>query len=66
MAEERSPGDDVNPADLLASWTRAWPSFARFFDGLELVEPGIVALPEWRGPGSEYPVPCYAGMARKP
>ena len=45
---------------------RTKPSFARFFDGLELVEPGVVPLPEWRGPGSEYPIPCYAGMARKP
>jgi O-methyltransferase involved in polyketide biosynthesis len=45
---------------------RTRPSFARFFDGLELVAPGIVALPDWRGPGSEYPIPCYAGMARKP
>ena len=24
----------------------------RFFDGLELVEPGVVAVPQWR-PGSE-------------
>jgi hypothetical protein len=30
------------------------------------VEPGIVPLPEWRGPGSEYPIPCYAGMGRTP
>ena len=45
---------------------RTRPSFTRFFDGLELVEPGIVPLPEWRGEGSEYPIPCYAGMGRKP
>ena len=24
------------------------------------------ALPEWHGPGSGYPIPCYAGMGRKP
>jgi hypothetical protein len=36
----------------------------RFFDGLEMVEPGVVPLPEWHGPGSEYPIPCYAGMGR--
>jgi hypothetical protein len=24
------------------------------------------ALPEWHGPGSQYPIPCYAGMGRKP
>jgi hypothetical protein len=26
----------------------------------------VVPLPEWHGPGSEYPIPCYAGMGRKP
>jgi O-methyltransferase involved in polyketide biosynthesis len=45
---------------------RSGPDFARFFDGLELVVPGIVPLPEWRAPGVGYPIPCYAGMARKP
>jgi O-methyltransferase involved in polyketide biosynthesis len=45
---------------------RTRPEWERFFDGLELVEPGIVPLPEWRGPGSEFPIPCYAGMGRKP
>ena len=45
---------------------RSRPEWERFFDGLELVEPGIVPLPEWRGPGSEFPIPCYAGMGRKP
>ena len=25
--------------------------FERFFGGLEMVQPGIVPLPEWRGPG---------------
>jgi O-methyltransferase involved in polyketide biosynthesis len=45
---------------------RTRPEWERFFEGLELVEPGIVATPDWRGPGSEYPIPCYAGMGRKP
>ena len=45
---------------------RSRPEFERFFLGLELVEPGVVPLPEWQGPGSEYPIPCYAGMGRKP
>jgi len=45
---------------------RSRPEFERFFDNLEMVEPGIVPLPEWRAPGSEYPIPCYAGMGRKP
>jgi len=45
---------------------RSRPEFERFFDRLEMVEPGIVPLPQWRAPGSEYPIPCYAGMGRKP
>jgi hypothetical protein len=45
----------------------------RFFKGLEVVEPGIVSLPEWRPEPAEdeafhgdAPVPLYAGVARKP
>ena len=45
---------------------RSRPEFERFFDRLEMVEPGIVPLPDWHGPGSEYTIPCYAGMGRKP
>jgi O-methyltransferase involved in polyketide biosynthesis len=45
---------------------RTRPDFERFFSGLEMVEPGVVPLPQWRGPGSEHPIPCYAGMGRKP
>jgi hypothetical protein len=45
---------------------RSQPEFERFFDNLHIVEPGIVPLPEWRAAGSEYPIPCYAGMGRKP
>jgi len=45
---------------------RTRPDFERFFGGLEMVQPGIVPLPQWRGPGSEHPIPCYAGMGRKP
>jgi S-adenosyl methyltransferase len=34
---------------------------ARFFDGLELVEPGLVRVPEWR-PGSELEAKSTAGL----
>jgi len=41
---------------------------ARFFDGLELVEPGLVRAPEWR-PDSDAdvanPAAVWAGVARK-
>jgi hypothetical protein len=42
---------------------------ARFFDGLELLEPGVVPLTHWRpDPASGPPVPVdgYCGVARKP
>jgi hypothetical protein len=45
--------------------TRA--EFARFFTGLELLDPGVVPLPEWRAlasPGQR--IPAYAAVGRKP
>ncbi|MEU5884243.1 SAM-dependent methyltransferase [Spirillospora sp. NPDC047279] len=42
---------------------------SRFFDGLELLDPGLVSLPQWRpGPGTLYAgreVFQYGGVARK-
>jgi len=43
---------------------------ARFFQGLELVDPGLVQLHRWR-PGPAGPVPrhdiaAYGGVGRKP
>jgi hypothetical protein len=44
------------------------PAVARFFDGLELVEPGMVQASKWR-PASEAeaasPAALWAGVARK-
>jgi hypothetical protein len=47
---------------------RTYDEVARFFTGLELVEPGIVSTPRWRpDPGIEQPAdPAYAAVARKP
>ena len=42
---------------------------ARFFDGLELVEPGVVVLHDWRPDDPEAPrtvSPAVCGVARKP
>jgi S-adenosyl methyltransferase len=45
---------------------------ARFFDGLEMVEPGLVQLHRWRPDPADaesvlhYDVPAYAGVGRKP
>jgi len=48
--------------------TRDRDQVARFFDGLELVEPGLVNVSEWRPePGSAAaPAALWVGVARKP
>jgi S-adenosyl methyltransferase len=38
---------------------------SRFFDGLELVEPGVVQLPQWRPAGPVSEVGVWCGVARK-
>src|ERR1700722_4347182 len=58
----------VSAASPTTLRTRA--EILRFFDGLELLEPGLVQVHRWR-PGSPAPdtgeeVPGYAGLARKP
>lgn len=52
--------------------TRSMPQIAQFFDGFDLVDPGLVYLPLWR-PDDPAEVPdnpdqtaCYAGVARRP
>jgi len=48
---------------------RAKAEVARFFTGMELVEPGMANVPDWR-PGTEEeaasPAALWAGVARKP
>lgn len=55
-------------ADQVTFRTRA--EVTRFFDGLELAEPGVVQPPQWRpGPGTFVPghdVTAWCGVARKP
>ena len=48
---------------------RTHEEFTRFFDGLELVDPGVVPLPQWRPDTTEAAdteIPLLAGMGRKP
>jgi hypothetical protein len=52
-------------------WTRPQAEFAALFDGLELVEPGVVPASEWRPePGAPIParsdVNVWTAVARKP
>jgi hypothetical protein len=56
----------ANPTYHLRSPDR----IARFFDGLELVEPGVVSPPRWRpepsAPGLPAEIDSACGVARKP
>jgi hypothetical protein len=45
---------------------RSHGDIARFFTGLDMVEPGLVPVTDWRPGVPAAPVPCYGGMARKP
>ncbi len=46
---------------------RTVAELSRFFDGLELVEPGLVPLPQWRALARTADrIPAYAGLGRKP
>lgn len=51
--------------------SRTYEQVARFFDGLDLVAPGLVVASQWRPPPGSTPPPpeqvaAYAGVARKP
>jgi S-adenosyl methyltransferase len=52
-------------------WYRSYAEVSRFFTGPDLVEPGVVPVPQWR-PDSPYDatVPtlawCGVGVIRKP
>ena len=60
---EKIWNEQANPPYVL----RGHAAFARFFDGLELVEPGVVPAPLWRpGPGDAQPLDVVCGVARKP
>ena len=48
------------------STLRSRDQIAHYFDGLELVDPGIVPMPQWRTLPNPLVIPAYAGMGRKP
>jgi len=62
--------EDYNQSGALPYVLRTPEEIASFFDGLELVEPGVVSCPRWRpgptpfGPLAE--VDAFGGVARKP
>jgi hypothetical protein len=58
---------------LTAQWVvRSREDIARFFDGLDVVEPGLVPIEEWRpagaatSPPDQRLIPLFAGVGRKP
>ena len=62
-----SPGADRYNARVAAQLTpRPRAQVARFYDGLDLVEPGLVPLAQWRALASPgHPVSLYAGVGAK-
>ena len=46
-------------------YIRTKDQISRFFEGLELVPPGVVAAGSWRGKSPARRVVCYAGVAKK-
>ncbi|MDO3704431.1 SAM-dependent methyltransferase [Micromonospora sp. C28SCA-DRY-2] len=69
-AEARAAGRAGGPHGLIALRSRA--EVARFFTGLDLVEPGLTSVAEWRADGEPRPRPSaaevsmYGAVARKP
>ena len=68
--EQVDAANETNRAHRVDFRFRTKDEVARFFDGLELIEPGIVPVAEWRS--GDDPTPerahsnIWAGVARKP
>ena len=68
IAESRQEYNErVGPSQ----WSpRTKAGFTRYFDGLEIIEPGLVTMGLWRpAPGApvpDRPIPAYCGVAKKP
>jgi hypothetical protein len=63
--EQQAVADRYTKANAVALRTR--DQIARFFDGLELVEPGLVDPAKWQADGDVTElVPNFAGVGRKP
>jgi hypothetical protein len=64
--------DAPGPANRAEFHARTREEFARFFDGLELLPPGIASIAEWRADNEPAPRPeaadvaAYGAVARKP
>jgi hypothetical protein len=60
----------VNAQSASPTTLRTHAQVARFFDGLQLLEPGLVQVHKWQpgsvAPGDNDQIAAYAGLARKP
>jgi hypothetical protein len=59
-----------NATSSLTITPRDRATVARFFDGLEMVGPGLMPVDQWQGSGpvtaADSGLSCYCGIARKP
>jgi hypothetical protein len=61
--------DQYNRSGAVPYYLRSPERIAAFFDGLELVEPGVVSVTRWRAdPADDLPtdVDAFGGVGRKP
>ncbi len=67
MAEMGAKVEQLYQLTTASLVTRTWAEVERFFDGLELLEPGVVEIQRWRpdGRSSLLPGGFYGGVARK-
>jgi hypothetical protein len=60
--------EGYNQSGAVPYYLRSPEQFARFFEGLDLVEPGVVPVPQWRPDPAAPPADIYSycGVGRKP
>lgn len=58
--------DAYNASGAVPYYVRAVDEIAGFFDGLELVEPGVVQVTQWRPEAAGSVVDAYGAVGRKP
>jgi len=60
--------EGYNASGAVPYYLRSPEQFRRYFEGLELVEPGVVPVPHWRPDPDAAPVEIYSycGVGRKP
>jgi hypothetical protein len=78
LAVQHPASEDPGMVECIRRWNqhgkdhlvaRPREEVARYFDGLDLLDPGVVTLNEWRPddrPGTVKYVPSYAAVGRKP